>query len=515
MDALSSDHLLRHNTNDVGLRGRRDSVRTMRSAPASLRLALVFSVSTFALAGCAGGGGGGASGGQSGTGSGGKGGSSSSGGSTGSGGNASGGSSGSGGSVTGSGGNASGGATGTGGSATGGATGSGGATGGATGSGGNPSGGNTGTGGSATGGATGTGGSAGATGAGGQAGGSGGAAGSGSGFTPYACPSGVTSPAASAIPAGSTATRISGAPPMDNFDGSNGTSFTNVEGPVWISNALYFSEMTGGNNPPPSRILKIDSSDVVSPFYPSGGGGDSGSNGMAVDAKGNLVTANHGVGGIVSFTIPGATKTTLISSYNGSRFNSPNDITIRSDGTIYFTDPNFQAPQPGGKYPQTTTGVYMVPPGSSTAMEIISNMSNPNGIALSLDEKTLYVGSGSGVSGYAVNADGTIGATAADIDGTNLDHQNTDGMAIDCAGDLYVVRVNTKDIDVISFGSTHPSPTSTGTHLTTITGVPGNGQLTNLAFGGSDHKTLYITAQGNAPAKGVFKLVMPVPGMPY
>src|SRR6185312_13962574 len=109
----------------------------------------------------------------------------------------------------------------------------------------------------------------------------------------------------------------------------------NVEGPVWIGNALYFSEMTT-NNPPPSRILKIDSSDHVTQFYPSGSGGDSGSNGMAVDGNGNLVTANHGVGGIVLFTLPtGTPKMTLISSYNGKRFNSPNDLTIRSDGTIY------------------------------------------------------------------------------------------------------------------------------------------------------------------------------------
>jgi gluconolactonase len=469
----------------------------------------------LALAACAGNGNGG-TGGQGGTASGGKGGSTGDGGSTGSGGTGTGGATGAGGSstggTTGSGGSASGGTTGTGGTV----TGSGGsASGGTTGSGGTT----TGTGGSSSGGATGSGGSAtgGATGTGGQAGGTGGAAGSGGGFTPYVCPSGITSPSASAIPAGSTATRISGAPPVDNFDGSNGTSFTNVEGPVWIGNALYFSEMTNGPNPPPSRILKIDASDTVTLFYPpSGAGGDSGSNGMAVDAKGNLVTANHGVGGIVSFTVPGATKTTLISSYNGKRFNSPNDLTIRSDGTIYFTDPNFQAPRDSqGQLPQTTTGVYMVPPGSTTATEIISTLSNPNGITLSLDEKTLYVDSGSGVNAYAVNTDGTIVATATIIDPSNLQYQNTDGMAIDCAGDLYVVRVNTKDIDVISFGSTHPSPTSAGTHLTTITGVPGNGQLTNIAFGGSDHKTLYITAQGNAPAKGVFKLAMPVAGMPY
>ena len=302
---------------------------------------------------------------------------------------------------------------------------------------------------------------------------------------------------------------------MDNFDGNQGNGFTNVEGPVWIGDALYFSEMLGSPNPPPSRILKIDSSGTVSQFYPSGGGGDSGSNGMAVDSSGDLVTANHGVGGLVSFTVPGGTKTTLIDSFNGKRFNSPNDLTIRSDGTIYFTDPTFQTSSPT----QPNTGVYMVPPGSSTATEILSSVNGPNGITLSLDEKTLYVGSGGGVNAYAVNTDGTIAATATAIDSANLNNNNTDGMAIDCAGDLYVVRVSQHDIDVVSFGSAHPSPTAAGTHLTTITGIPGGGQLTNSAFGGSDHKTLYITAQGtlggSTPSKGVFKLTMPIPGMPY
>ncbi len=157
----------------------------------------------------------------------------------------------------------------------------------------------------------------------------------------------------------------------------------------------------------------------------------------------------------------------------------------------------------------------MVPPGSSTATELLSTISNPNGITLSLDEKTLYVGSGSGVNGYAVNTDGTIITTPTAIDGANLNNNNTDGMAIDCAGDLYVVRVNTHDIDVVSFGSTHPSPTATGSHLALISGLPGSGQVTNAAFGGTDHKTLYVTVQGNTPAKGVFKLAMPIPGMPY
>jgi gluconolactonase len=488
---------------------------------ASRRIRLLASLAPCAFLACAtnGGGGSGGSNGSGGNGSGGviitgSGGNGSGG--NGSGGNGSGGS-GSGG--NGSGGNGSGG-NGSGGNGSGGNVSSGGVTGsGGSATGGNGSGGN-GSGGSATGG-NGSGGSAsgGATGSGGAAGsGSGGAAGSGSGFTPYACPSGMSSPAASAIPAGSTATRIAGAPPMDNFDGNQGNGFTNVEGPVWIGNALYFSEMLGSPNPPPSRLLKIDENDTVTQFYPSGGGGDSGSNGNAVDPNGNLVTANHGVGGIVSYSIPGATKTTIISSYMGKRFNSPNDITIRSDGTIYFTDPSFQAPSPA---PQPNTGVYMVKPGASTATELISTLSNPNGITLSLDEKALYVGYGGGVNAYSVNSDGTIGTTATPLDPTNLNNNATDGMAIDCAGDLYIVRVNQHDLDVVSFGGNAGSynPNSAGTHLTTITGIPGGGQLTNDAFGGADHKTLYVTVQGTLggsnPSKGVFKLAMPIAGMPY
>ncbi|HEY4392888.1 MAG TPA: SMP-30/gluconolactonase/LRE family protein [Polyangia bacterium] len=470
---------------------------------ASRRIRLLASLAPCVFLACASNGGGGSGGstgsggnviltGSGGNGSGGNGSGGSGSGGNGSGGNGSGGSAsggnGSGGSVS------SGGATGSGGSATGG-NGSGG-----NGSGGSATGGN-GAGGSGSGGSVGSGGAAGS--------GSGGAAGSGSGFTPYTCPSGTSSPAAGAIPAGSTATKINGAPPSDTFNNS-GNNFTNVEGPVWIGNALYFSEMTT-NNPPPARILKIDSSDTVTQFYPSGGGGDSGSNGMAVDGNGNLVTANHGVGGIVSYSVPGGTKTTIISSYMGHRFNSPNDLTIRNDGTIYFTDPSFQAPSPT---PQSTTGVYMVPPGASpTATELLSSLSNPNGITLSLDQKTLYVGHGGGVYSYAVNTDGTIGTTATHVDASNLDNNATDGMAIDCAGDLYIVRVNTHDIDVVSFGG---SPGGAGTHLATITGIPGGGQLTNLAFGGSDHKTLYITVQGaGTTQRGVFKLAMPIAGMPY
>jgi gluconolactonase len=450
----------------------------MRTTLASLRLTTLFVSSIFVLGSCASSGGGG-TGGQGATGTGGGGGNTGTGG---------GGSTGTGGNSTGGSGPGTGGSIGTGGNGTGGS-----ATGGVTGTGGNATGGVTGTGGNATGGVTGTG---------GQGGGSGGSAGA-NGFVPYVCPTGMSSP--TSFPAGSTATRIPGAPPMDNFDGSQGNGYTNVEGPVWITNALYVSEFGSASKPPPSRIIKIDANDNVSVAFPSIS--DTGSNGLAVDSQGHIVSANHGVGGIVTFTLPsGMPETTLIDMFGGKRFNSPNDLTIRNDGSIYFTDPSGNQ----GNKVQPNDGVYLLPPGATAAMELISTLNGPNGITLSLDQKTLYVGdNGDGIMKYPVNTDGTIGTGAA-FDTTDLAHENTDGMAIDCAGDLYVVRVSEHDIIVAN---------PAGTTIGHITGIPGGGQLTNVAFGGTDHKTLYITAMGTLggtnPSKGVFKLPLSIPGMPY
>jgi sugar lactone lactonase YvrE len=148
----------------------------------------------------------------------------------------------------------------------------------------------------------------------------------------------------------------------------------------------------------------------------------------------------------------------------------------------------------------------MFPAGGTTATEIVTNLSNPNGIMLSLDQQTLYVGHGGGVYKYPVMSNGSIGTTATHVDPTDLDNNATDGMALDCAGNLYVVRANQKDIIVVG-----PSNTKVGQ----IT-IPNAGQLTNVAFGGADHKTLYVTAQGTGTQRGVFKVPnMPIPGMPY
>ena len=182
-----------------------------------------------------------------------------------------------------------------------------------------------------------------------------------------------------------------------------------------------------------------------------------------------------------------------------ARFDSPNDLAIRSDGTIYFTDPDWQAPTPR---PQTKTRVYKVASGASTATVIDENRQQPNGITLSLDENTLFVASGAGhLQVRDRRGSGTVGA------GTQSQRNNVssgDGMAMDCAGNLYIAANATAQLLVVS-------PAGTSSRWCAQQGI------TNVAFGGTDHKTLYLTAQGTAKngPMGLFKIAMPLPGMPY
>lgn len=463
----------------------------------------------LATGGCGGGGsnGGSGGGGMTGTGSGGTtsgtGGKGSGGASAGTGGAASGGTTGSGGKV----------ATGSGGTATGGNTGSGGATatGGKVGSGGASSGGATATGGAGTGsggitatGGTATGGTGTASGGNGPGGGtaSGGDHGSGGmGMTSgWQCPAASTFTGMSPF-SGTTiaATHIMGAPPEDTFN-NMGNNFTNVEGPVWIGDALYYSELAT-TNLPPARILKMTADDVSSVFIDM-----SGSNGLATDGT-NIISANHGVQGIVKFSLPDKTATTLASMYDGKKFNSPNDLTVARDGTIYFTDPDYQ----DTAKPQGTTGVYQIKDGTVTSVTDYAalpdvNPSEPNGISLTLDETSLLVGGKAGLRRYAITG-GAVSMTGTPFGPpeVTMTGVNTDGMTLDCAGNLYVAVANSLSLVVVK-----PDGTKLGT-VTLATGMA----ATNVAFGGADHQTLYVTAQGANHTQGVYKAHLNIPGKPY
>ena len=334
-------------------------------------------------------------------------------------------------------------------------------------------------------------GSGGSPGGAGNTGGAGSAGSAGAGTSAgFKCPAG---PFDAPALAGKKATKISGAPPLDSFN-NNGQDFTNVEGPVWIGDSLYFSEMTGANLPP-SRILKLASGGAVSIVAPNAG-----SNGLAVDGNGTLFAAVHKDGSISQVALPGGAETPLVSMYGtpAARFNSPNDLAIRSDGTIFFSDPDYQ----NSGNPQKAERLYRITPGPTRTVSIATNASDtgylrPNGVTFSLDEHTLYV-SGSGLKKFAVMADGTLGVGSDFVAG-----ESGDGMAIDCAGNLYVAG-GASAIKVFS---------SSGAPLGSIS--TDKGTTTNVAFGGADHKTLYITAQGSSGAQGVYSVTMNVPGYPY
>ena len=273
-----------------------------------------------------------------------------------------------------------------------------------------------------------------------------------------------------------------------------GARFGFVEGPVWIAERgqLLFSDMdfAGGNTQgPPARIRRLTPPSAFDVFVAS-----SGSNGLALLPDGTLLAATHDTRSLSAFDLQRGTRTDFTVRYQGKRFSSPNDLTVRSDGMIYFTDPAWQLGSRTAELPKTAVYRVAGPLRAGTTHEaqlIDDSLDKPNGVVLSPDERTLYVGSsGSEVWQYDVQTDGSVrnkrmfAQTGA-----------SDGMTIDCAGNLYVAS---KTIEVFA-----PSGTKLGE-------VPSAEEPTNVAFGGSDRQTLYITAQ-----TGIYALRLSVPGFPY
>jgi gluconolactonase len=269
----------------------------------------------------------------------------------------------------------------------------------------------------------------------------------------------------------------------------SGSSSGTYEGPVWVqaSGVLLFSDMTFTTPIDPSQILKLAPPSTEATFLQ-----DSGTNGMAIDGSGTVFACSHKVQGIVKLDFSSAMLTTVVDNYNGKTFNSPNDIVVRSDGTIYFTDPDFQL---GSRTSATgKKGIYRVSPAAQVSL-VDDTFAEPNGVTLSPDESVLYVAdyNGNVVRTFSVAADGSTSGRKDFVTVTT-----PDGFAVDCAGNLYVASGTPGVIQVYS-----PS----GTKLGSVTVVA---SLSNMAFGGSDGKTLYITA-----GKALYSLDMNLPGYPY
>ncbi|WP_437483595.1 SMP-30/gluconolactonase/LRE family protein [Sorangium sp. So ce1014] len=266
--------------------------------------------------------------------------------------------------------------------------------------------------------------------------------------------------------------------------------FDYVEGPVWVAaeGALYFSELhLDEENAPPLNGPRA----TIHRFTPPGSFEvfieDSSTNGLGLHVDGNLIACTHDTRSVSVFDLGTRARRPIAEGYMGKRFSSPNDVVVRGDGNVYFSDPEFQL---SGR-PELPMAVYRVSP--SGEVSVVDTLDSPNGVALSPDGSALYAGEfGGPVRRYPLNADGSAGPTSEVI--ANL--ADADGMTVDCAGNLYVGWRG--GVEVIAPG---------GARLGTIEGV---GKASNVAFGGADRRTLYITA-----GRALYSIEMAIPGYPY
>ncbi len=265
-----------------------------------------------------------------------------------------------------------------------------------------------------------------------------------------------------------------------------------TEGPVWNRKEGYllFSDI------PNNAIIKWQEGKGESVFMQPAGysgkapftGREPGTNGLTYDAEGRLVACEHGDRRVSRLEADGKTKKTLADKYNGKRLNSPNDLVYMSNGDLYFTDPPYGLPKqmddPGREL--DFCGVYRLSKDGKLTL-LTKEITRPNGIALSPDEKKLYVASSDPDKAiwmvYDVQPDGTIANGKVFFDATAWAKEKRpglpDGLKVDKDGNLFATGP----------GGVHVfSPD--GKHLGTFdTGVP----TANVGWG-DDGSTLYITA---------------------
>lgn len=284
------------------------------------------------------------------------------------------------------------------------------------------------------------------------------------------------------------------------------------EGPVWWRGGerLLFSDI------PRNTVFQWSERDGLTEFLkPSGytGAGprqgaihgkepaadvdEQGSNGLAIDAAGRLVLCQHGdrrvarlASPLAAGAAPRAAFETVADRWEGKRFNSPNDLAIHSSGAVYFTDPPYGLEKGGDTTARDLdfNGVYRVAPDGAVTL-VSREMTKPNGLAFSPDEKTLYVGQSDGNlpvwRAFAVQADGSLGPGRILFNAKHLVEQGLrgapDGFKVDVHGNLLATGPG---------GVLAISPE--GKHLGTIS----TGELiSNCAFG-DDGGTLYMTSHG-------------------
>ena len=265
-----------------------------------------------------------------------------------------------------------------------------------------------------------------------------------------------------------------------------------AEGPVWISDGRYLLF----NDIQTARRMK----------YTPGGSGASvamektnEANGMTRDLQGRLVSAEHLTRRVTRYE-PDGSLTVIANSFQGKRLLRPNDVIVKSDGSIYFTDPGGNAAPE--QWDVTISGVYRVSPDLGSISLIIDDMVRPNGLAFSPDESILYVADSRRrhVRAYDVQPNGTIfkDTSRLFVDLNGAEPGVPDGIKVDTAGNMF--SGGTGGLFIID---------PKGKKLGRI--VHGQPATTNVAFGGDDWKTLFFTTRSTLFSVGVKIAGVPVP----
>ena len=300
-----------------------------------------------------------------------------------------------------------------------------------------------------------------------------------------------------------------------------GDYFGATEGPVWVDEGrngyLLFSDMAANTiykwMPGGQLSVFLDKSGYTGNDINNVGGQytngrlhllNIGSNGLTLDREGRLIIAGMTDRNITRLEKDGS-RTTLADTYEGKRLNSPNDLVVKSDGAIYFTETTSgmrgRDESPARELP--FHGVYLIthpstPLGARGELRLLEKDPQgvaPNGIAFSPDEKILYVNGGLKINAYDVLPDDTIAnpRVLIDMSGANTPG-NTDGMKVDRNGNIYCSGPG---------GVWIVSPQ--GKHLGTIV-TPD--RVANLAFGDADSRTLYMVG-----GRSLWRIRTNIPGI--
>lgn len=262
------------------------------------------------------------------------------------------------------------------------------------------------------------------------------------------------------------------------------TGFQFTEGPIWFAeeNYLLFSDI------PANKIFKLTPDGKLTIFRePSNN-----SNGLTRDKQGRLIACEHGKRRVTRTETDGSI-TILADKFQGKNLNSPNDVVVKSDGAIYFTDPPYGIKPEQQEQP--IKGVYRLSPDGNEIIVVADDFIKPNGLAFSPDEKQLYIDDSERrhIRVFDVKIDGTIANGRIFYDMNIKKPGLPDGMKVDVQGHIYCTGAG----GVWVFDRK-------GNHLGTIVTPE---QPANCAWGDEDWQSLYITARTS-----VYKIRVNIPG---